>query len=449
MKKFFTYVLAAGLMLSSPMLVFSSCGDDDPADNSNGGDDSGVVVPNDRALTSYEQKQKLESIAKELMNKVPSSDFNDLTNLASYVKQHYVENDAFDHSAVTDWFDDLIDGCTDFVSHKTENHYGWYEDVTYYNRLITLSNFTGHFTAGSNKWSYSKANDLQFEFTDENGQQCVLSIKQEGNVKKAYITDEDDWYDYNYEGNNSIEYINRYKYYVNVPERVVVTLTQGGATRVSSVTKIDISQFNGPEYDLSRDGVDLTTTNTVNDYTWTVERAAFSGTKGTASLKGYMKKGDTVMFSIDASGEGLKLTSDDELKEAGTVKVNVDVLGKMQIKATCSNPKELSRLLDKANQNDEDQRTFESCIAQANSLIDCTVYYDGKSVEQAKVKFEAFKESGYYSYYYYEPALFFNDNSSYAVSFDDYFDETSFKSVIDMFEDLLRGYERLGDKLSD
>ena len=119
----------------------------------------------------------------------------------------------------------------------------------------------------------------------------------------------------------------------------------------------------------------------------------------------------------------------------------------MQIKATCANALDFNRWIEEAYDNCENQRKFESCIAQANSLLDCKVYYDGTKVEQASVKLEVFKESDYYEDYWdFEPAIYFNDNSSYGISFEDYFDETSFKSVIDTFESLLRGYEKLGKK---
>lgn len=451
MKKHFIYMLAASLVLAAPAVTFTSCGDDDPEEITGGGGND-ADVPNEPSaqnpLTSHEQKQKLEAIAKGFMAQVPSSDFNGLADLSSYIYNHYVDNDRFDHSVVTNWFDTVLKGMTEYVTHKTESEYGWLQDCTYYNRLITLSNFKGHFTAGANKWTRAEANDLQFIFTDQDGKQCVLSVKQEGNVKKAYITDDEDYKDYVYDSSTGTgtDYVDKYKYYVNVPERVIVTLTQDGVTRVNSVTKIDHSKFNGPEYDLSRDGVDVSTTTSVNDYSWIIDRAGYSAQEGKVAVKGCMKKGNVTLISFEASGAGLKLTNDD-VQKVGSVNVSVDVMGKMQIKATCANAMDFNRWIEEAYDNCENQRKFESCIAQANSLLDCKVYYDGTKVEQASVKLEVFKESDYYEDYWdFEPAIYFNDNSSYGISFEDYFDETSFRSVIDTFESLLRGYEKLGKK---
>lgn len=159
-------MLAASLVLAAPAVTFTSCGDDDPEEipGGGGGDDADDVLPNEPSaqnpLTSHEQKQKLEAIAKGFMAQVPSSDFNGLADLSSYIYNHYVDNDRFDHSVVTNWFDTVLKGMTKFVTNKKgSDGYGWLQDCNYYNRLIMLSDFKGHFTAGANKWTRTEAND--------------------------------------------------------------------------------------------------------------------------------------------------------------------------------------------------------------------------------------------------------------------------------------------------
>lgn len=124
-------MLAASLVLAAPAVTFTSCGDDDPEEiPGGGGGDADDVLPNEPSaqnpLTSHEQKQKLEAIAKGFMAQVPSSDFNDLADLSSYIYNHYVDNDRFDHSVVTNWFDTVLKGMTEYVPHKTESEYGWF-----------------------------------------------------------------------------------------------------------------------------------------------------------------------------------------------------------------------------------------------------------------------------------------------------------------------------------
>ena len=49
-----------------------------------------------------------------------------------------------------------------------------------------------------------------------------------------------------------------------------------------------------------------------------------------------------------------------------------------------------------------------------------------------------------YKYWYTDPAVYFNDGTSY--SFENYFNEKDFRSVIDVFNDIIRGYEDLLDE---
>lgn len=116
-------MLAASLVLAAPAVTFTSCGDDDPEEITGGGGDD-ADVPNEPSaqnpLTSHEQKQKLEAIAKGFMAQVPSSDFNGLADLSSYIYNHYVDNDRFDHSVVTNWFDTVLEGMTKFVTQKSK-----------------------------------------------------------------------------------------------------------------------------------------------------------------------------------------------------------------------------------------------------------------------------------------------------------------------------------------
>ena len=58
----------------------------------------------------------------------------------------------------------------------------------------------------------------------------------------------------------------------------------------------------------------------------------------------------------------------------------------------------------------------------------------------------SFKEEyngGRYVYWYNEPGIYFDDNTSYAMG--DYFNRDNFGSVVDLFERLLQGYEDLFD----
>ena len=99
--------------------------------------------------------------------------------------------------------------------------------------------------------------------------------------------------------------------------------------------------------------------------------------------------------------------------------------------------------LDKADQFEENESQFKSYVNQANSLLNLGIYFNGGSMRQAKVQLECF-EDGYanWKYWTYEPVLVFDDNSTYST-FTAFFNETSFREVINSFEDLVRSYEKL------
>ena len=105
--------------------------------------------------------------------------------------------------------------------------------------------------------------------------------------------------------------------------------------------------------------------------------------------------------------------------------------------------------LEQADENDENESQFKSYVNQANSLLQFYLYFDNTNTKQAKVDFEPFRDE-YYNYWngttsyewYYEPVIRFFDGTAYST-FEAYFNETDFKSLINTFNDLLDNYEDL------
>ena len=136
-----------------------------------------------------------------------------------------------------------------------------------------------------------------------------------------------------------------------------------------------------------------------------------------------------------------------EVKKAKNIDVNIDILGEVQIKGTCTNAMEISDYIDAFYRaaNDEDKTKMDRAVNNINSKINLNVYYDKGSAVQATVQFEYEKYSDSYdsSYYYYElvPVIVFGDNSRYA--FEDYFTEASFGNLLDKLEFVGEDYEDL------
>lgn len=443
MKKRWYILLALPLMLSAST-VLSSCGDDEPdptekPDNPETPDTPGNNNQGETKLDSESQKLKLQATAQNFMKEVPADEMRNLSQLADYVNNAYINNSQFSNDVVTDWFDKLIDSNLT-PDGKKEFTYGREE---YYKRIIELSQFKGKFVANNKGWTKSNADDLQFEFKDQNGITCVLTLKTSGKTTKVYVGET--WGDC-YEGIEEgswkwVDVIQRN--YVYVPEHITLTLLQGNNTLVSTEVNIDHSQFTGPEYDLSKDAVSTNATVKINNYVWVIDRAAYNGKEGSAYVKGSMSKAGKTLVSFEASAADTKLNEDGELLKGGAAKVSVNILGEVQIKGTCSNVKTFADYMDKADSNEENESLFKSYVNQANSMIDLGIYFNGGSMRQAKMQLECF-EDGYsdWKYWTYEPVLVFDDNSTYST-FTAFFNETSFREVINSFEDLVRSYEKL------
>lgn len=446
MKKRWYLLLALPLVLGAPT-VLSSCGDDepDPIEKPNNPDTPNTPGDNNQGetkLDSESQKLKLQATAQKFMKEVPADEMRNLSQLADYVNDAYIDNSKFSNDVVTDWFKKLIDSNLSPDGKEDISNY-WSKE--YYKRIIELSQFKGKFVAGKEGWTKSNADDLQFEFKDQNGITCVLTLKTSGKTAKVYVGET--WGDCKYEPTIDGEYSKRIdvieKNYVYVPEHITTTLLQGGNTLVSAEVNIDHSQFLGPEYDLSKDAVSTNATVKINNYVWVVDRAAHNGKEGSAYVKGSMSKAGKTLVSFEASAADTKLDENGELLQGGAAKVSVNILGEVQIKGTCSNVKTFADYLDKADQFEENESQFKSYVNQANSLLNLGIYFNGGSMRQAKVQLECF-EDGYANWkdWTYEPVLVFDDNSTYST-FTAFFNETSFREVINSFEDLVRSYEKL------
>lgn len=448
MKKRWYLLLALPLVLGAPTML-SSCGDDepDPIEKPNNPDTPNTPGDNNQGetkLDSESQKLKLQATAQKFMKEVPADEMRNLSQLADYVNDAYIDNSKFSNDVVTDWFKKLIDSNLSPDGKKDFNNY-WREE--YYKRIIELSQFKGKFVAGKGGWTKSNADDLQFEFKDQNGITCVLTLKTSGKTAKVYVGETwGDCYSEKIEEVNGeywkwVDVIE--KNYVYVPEHITTTLLQGGNTLVSAEVNIDHSQFLGPEYDLSKDAVSTNATVKINNYVWVVDRAAHNGKEGSAYVKGSMSKAGKTLVSFEASAADTKLDKDGELLQGGAAKVSVNILDEVQIKGTCSNVKTFADYLDKADQFEENESQFKSYVNQANSLLNLGIYFNGGSMRQAKVQLECFEDGyAYEKYWTYEPVLVFDDNSTYST-FTAFFNETSFREVINSFEDLVRSYEKL------
>ena len=466
MKKLVSLLLIGSVFSLSSALV--SCGGDDDSV------DSPIVNPDpikpeepsqNEAMTPLEQKEYLDVIARGFMDKTPASDFNEISKLCNHISNTYT--DSYDWDEVGDWGSEIFEslkeslGTTDKEQEK--DSWGEYNYIyTNYKALVMASNFKGQFKAIGNKWELSKADDLQFIFSDQHGKECVLKLVTSGNVKKVFIGNIDEWVDYNYDYSNdyyiSNDYYDRTQLTVGVPENIVVTLTQGGSQVVKVTVKLNIGDLSNDKFDLSKNQLTASTLVELNNgYKFNVSQVAYNGNNKTSVSFDMSKNGESlasVAFSSDISGipscnidamvSGNIDEEDFNNSNMKNVYVKLDIMGKLQIQGTLSDVRKFTDYINEADDNDDDEKTFKSYVNQANSLANFNLFYDGKSTKQATVTLEAFEEESWngIKYWYMEPMLNFYDGSSYST-FDAFFNDKDFKSVIDAFEKLADNYASL------
>ena len=455
---------------------FYSCGDDK--------DDPAVPEPvnpveptKDEAMSSAEQKEYMETVALEFMDMMPSSDFRDIAELGKFVKENYIED--YDWENVSDWAKDTFEALREALGTKTtesetENWgsytYKYNYIYTNYNALLLASNFTGHFTARNGRWVQEKANDLQFIFTDKRGQQCVLKLETSGNVKKVYLLNVDDWKDSDSEYTNSTyvsnSYYDRTQCTIGVPEKIVVTLSQGGSQVVQSTVNINLGSITNEEFDISKNSLTLSVLVELNNgYKFDVSRVAYTANTN-AAVAFTMSKNGTALVTMAASADVYNIPSvnvsafssksfdrhdyDFDNVNGKNTYVKLDIIGKVQIQGTLSDVRKYVDYMEEASDNNDSESTYKSYINQANSLSDVNLFYDGKSVKQAMVKLEPFANEKWdgRKYWESEPVIYFYDGSSYST-FKAFFNEKEFKKVIDTFKSLANKYADLVDERID
>lgn len=430
------------------------------------------------ALSPVEQKEKMETVALDLMDQMPASDFREIADFAEYINNTYGED--YDWDNVGDWAENCYELAREALGTKTtERETVTWGDYTYkynfiytnYKALLLASNFTGHFTARNGKWLYSDANDLQFIFNNKTGKECILKLETSGQVKQVYLGDVDEWEHgdsewiesgYTYTSNH---YYDRTQMTIGVPEKMTVSLTENGTSVVKTTLKIDLSDISGSEFNLSSSNLSVSSLTELNNgYTFDMSQVAYTAAK--PFVKYAISKNDVELVSFAAAADLNDIPScnfsafssenfdvddyDTDDANAKNAYVKFDMMGKLQIQGTISDVRKFADYIEKAEEYDTNESTFKSYVNLANSLMDISLFYDGSAAKQAAVKFEPFIDEfwGGMTYWYAEPVMVFYDGSSYS-SFEAFFNEIDFRRAIDAFEALAERYADLVDERID
>lgn len=456
MKKYF---LPAVLAFTAAAFVACNKDDDDIPDNPEVNID-GPAIDNKSPLSPEDQKEYLEAVAEAFMDLTPASDFTELADLINYCSEHFDE-DRYDWDDVEEWAEDAWDALVVKTGSHEEDDYWTHYIYTDYNALVAASNFTGHFEDKGGYWKRTNASDLQFTFKDDHGALIEATLTTSGSTKELNIG-EIEVYDHGvYDYVHYTDYYNNYKTTVIVPETIDLTLKKGSTTLVHTVINIDLSSLSGKDFVNSSSLSVTQTTDFYNGYKLQLTQGKYSAGKSAACTFALSNKsGNLFTAAIGADIKGLPqfnsgTWSDDEyddddldLMDGSITQIAVDVLGKVQVKGSLSDVHKFIDYIEEADDcSSSDRNGIQAALNKANRLLDLSIYYDGKSLRQAKVTLEAVLDEEWDGRKYYDimPVLNFDDGSSYD-SFEAFFNDKDFASAIRAFKRLANQYADLIDE---
>ena len=412
--------------------------------------------PEKKELTASEQKQKLQTVAEELIGVFNTNDQKDVIELADYLIYKYEE---YDWDDVYDFYANKFDYVKSAVEGVKALSRG---EVTanVSSKVYRFSKFTGVFKANdkTESWEYEgDSENIVLLFENEEGVECRAELKATG---VEYTFDYEDDYDSDYD------------FTVEVPSVISFSLKEGDVEHISYTTTLDIEAST-----LVKQTTSVRFTNII--YSTEVE-----ATKNNVSANVLLKYGDRTIFECSASAPNCKLKdktdaqewedwfemygealwNEDAAVKYGNLVGYANILEQVQVKVAISDitgsQEAFDRLYEKYENYDDEvcgherfYNTYEYNKEYSdllNSYFTCILYYSS-TVEQAKMRFEPYILSDYCwegdhsaNMYDWTSVIYFpKDDTSY--SFDDYFTEKAFSGVIDLTEELANKYLLLFD----
>ena len=461
--------MAMSLLALALTTTFYACGEDDEVkpNNEKGGQSTETV----------DHKDRLSQIGKELVSMIPPTDFDELTQLADDLRPYFDDDDQSED--VEEWAErcakalisETLPDVTKEDSYSSFNHYT--KIYKYTRRIYELSKFRAHLAWDElqQKWTVQEGtSDLQAT-CKVNGNTIKATLTYSGTPKKVYFGEISKGYEYDYSWwqdddynyhSSSTSTKDLERVYAMVPPVINITLTRDNETLVSIEVNTEFS-MNSEFYDLTKDACAVTATVKLAGYEFKTVHATAKANQdnGVTATVNILKNGKKLVSAevkgrANLSGSALVWNEDfdddafeDQIENAsGSVSVaNVDILGKLQIMASCSDIKQFVKYIEKADDARYEESKMKTYIQDANKLINVQFFYDGNGQRQGTFELEAFSRvGGRGTKYEAEPVVVFNDGSRYSLINETYFNEENFKSLIEKVEDLVERYEDYFEK---
>lgn len=456
----------------------SENGDEDQEGEENEGGEGGSEGESE-VLQPSDQKTKISDVGQKLMEKLPADEWEKYNTLAqSFAESDYVSGD-YDWGTAEDWFEEKFE--ESYKEESTETFKD--ETITFDNSweiLILMSNYTAHFDCTENGLvikDYNGGTKVTFSL---DGNDYEAEITTEGKVTEAIFGlesySESKGYDYYDDNGNPVAenthqiYKDKITFTVGVPEIINVYLKENG-THLLDVEVKFTTDFTKEGIDITTDSFNVSASVSFNGFDVIIEDVAYNAATGKAKYQTSINKNGENLISTSASAD-VKIkweedTWEDEwysewedrtyydkyihtyvvLEKAQDIKAELDILGEIQARGTCSDAKEAAESIyamwDALNSGDTANETdARRHLNNFNSKIDIAIYYDGGTNKQASIEFDlACEEYDGWEYWYTIPIIVFNDGSKYKV--EEFFTEDAFEELIKCFEEFLDSYDEV------
>lgn len=369
-----------------------------------------------KKLTPDESKDKMEKTLAAFMDACPASDFDDLSDFASFLGENYFKSEVnYDFSALDSWYEE---SCNSSVKEEGSIVY-----VTF-----VLSQYTGKFTFTSNGIKYEEADVLSFCVTDDKDAEWVFTLEPSGKVKEFVNSD-----------------IDGTELTVKIPEKVIVTLTRNGKQMMKETITYDISLSS--DINVSKDKATVSHEFAIKDYIINIKTGVDGKTgefQANASLtkKGQLLLKGSFMGEVEMTGDVINNAT---ISNATNVKMNMDIMSAMQITGTTKNVKEVY------NANDcspYDKEGIIAAVKTINSQLDLKFFYDNTKTEQGHFEVEEYEyDSEGKACWGLVPVIVFHDNSRYLLP--DYFNENDFANLVENFNAFVAMYQELFERIAN
>jgi len=438
-----TKLLAISAVLTMTCGTFVSCGDDEPevpeknetgGDEPGGGNEPGGEQPGGGLYSPTASKQYLENVATDFLHMFNPDDQKHVIDLANYFTDVYGDLEVPDNWDIGDDIGFEYFNANSTMKHirqaLTDNNYPALSRA--FAEVYDFKRFSGIYAPGAYSWNkVGESNDIVFQFNNANGMQCVLTATGTG---AEWST--------NAEGD-----------VIRVPENVTVTLKEGSNTLASATVRSNVSERNHTAT------VNITAKVANIDVT-----ADMNGTDSQITLQSSVKVSGTTAVTATATINGYNLCNRDRIESiidnddadellslVSNASAKIDILSRLQVTAETSEIEELIDFNDYYDSYDYPNKRAAQAACEAtcnnlNSYATTGVYYSS-STKQAQLRFQPeFQDESWSSYTYWwwsvTPVLYFaSDGTTY--NFEDYFGNSRFLSVENLWDTLYSSYERL------